>query len=170
MAIYICRNISVRRDRRIEKKSVKIFANTLVAIYRKANITIFKMKKVIVFGSFDPLHEGHIDFFRQAKELGDYLTVVVATDENIRRLKDRDPDDGEGQRLEAVAKIDTVDRAILGDKDRYGQTLENEKPDIIAVGYDQSMPQELKNDLKKYTIVTLKPYKPEVFKSSKIRE
>lgn len=127
------------------------------------------MKKVIIFGSFDPLHEGHIDFFRQAKELGDYLTVVVARDENIIKLKHRDPAQDENVRLGAVRKIALVDRAVLGDKGEYGQALKIENPDIIAVGYDQIMPQELKNDLKKYTIVTLKPYKPEIFKSSKLR-
>lgn len=127
------------------------------------------MKKVIAFGSFDPLHEGHMDFFQQAQELGDYLTVVVAPDANIRKLKARDPYQDEEFRLEAVRQIGIINKAILGDKEQYGQTLENEKPDIIAVGYDQSIPQQLKNDLKKYTIVTLKPYKPEVFKSSKLR-
>lgn len=127
------------------------------------------MKKVIAFGSFDPLHKGHIDFFRQAKELGDYLTVVVAPDENIRKLKGRDPYQDEKTRLMAVSQIRIIDKAILGDKKQYGQTLENEKPDIIAVGYDQAMPQELKNELKKYTIISLKPYKPEVYKSSKLR-
>lgn len=39
------------------------------------------MKKVITYGTFDLLHAGHINILRRAKELGDYLIVVLSTDE-----------------------------------------------------------------------------------------
>ena len=39
------------------------------------------MKKVITYGTFDLLHVGHINILRRAKELGDYLLVVLSTDE-----------------------------------------------------------------------------------------
>ena len=41
------------------------------------------MKKVLVFGTFDGLHEGHKDFLRQAKQYGDHLTVVVGRDSTV---------------------------------------------------------------------------------------
>ena len=45
------------------------------------------MRRVMVFGSFDPLHDGHRSLFRQARKHGDELVVVVARDVNIARLK-----------------------------------------------------------------------------------
>ena len=126
------------------------------------------MTKIIVFGSFDPLHEGHRNFFKQAKKHGDHLTVVVARDENIIKLKSHKPRFDEEARLAAIKKLTEVDKAILGDRVGEYKILDKEKPDIIAIGYDQKIPPELKSRLKKYKIITLKPYKPKIFKSSKI--
>ena len=39
------------------------------------------MKRVITYGTFDLLHYGHINLLRRARELGDYLVVVVSSDE-----------------------------------------------------------------------------------------
>ena len=39
------------------------------------------MKKVITYGTFDLLHVGHINILRRAKEMGDYLLVVLSSDE-----------------------------------------------------------------------------------------
>ena len=39
------------------------------------------MKKVITYGTYDLLHIGHINLLKRAKELGDYLLVVLSTDE-----------------------------------------------------------------------------------------
>ena len=127
------------------------------------------MKKVIVFGSFDPLHKGHVDFFKQAKKLGDFLTIVVARDSNIRELKKHEPMLDEEKRLKQVRKAGLADRVILGGAGDY-KVLESEKPDIIALGYDQVVPDPLKNRINKYKIVTLKPYKSEIYKSSLIKQ
>ncbi len=121
----------------------------------------------MVFGAFDPLHKGHLEFFKQASKLGDYL-IVVARDLSIKKIKNRKPRFQEGERLKAVKEASGVDRAVLGDSNDYGKVIKDFQPDIIAIGYDQEIPETLKNTLKKYKIVTLKPFKPEIYKSSKI--
>ena len=45
------------------------------------------MKRVITYGTFDMLHYGHINLLRRAKELGDYLVVVLSTDEFIQNRR-----------------------------------------------------------------------------------
>ena len=40
-----------------------------------------RMKRVITYGTFDLLHYGHIELLKRAKALGDYLIVVLSTDE-----------------------------------------------------------------------------------------
>jgi cytidyltransferase-like protein len=126
------------------------------------------MTKVIVFGAFDPLHEGHKDLFKQAKALGDYLIVAASSDENIRREKARDPRIVESSRIKEIQKNLDVNEVVVGDRENEYTILEKFEPDVIALGYDQKIPEGLKNQVKKYKIITLKPYKPEIYKSSKI--
>ena len=57
-----------------------------------------KMKKVMVFGTFDIFHDGHRDYFKQAREFGDYLIVVVARDENVLKIKGNIPRNNEKAR------------------------------------------------------------------------
>jgi cytidyltransferase-like protein len=47
------------------------------------------MKKVFVSGCYDIIHAGHVEFFLQAKELGDYLIVSFASDEVLKKYKGR---------------------------------------------------------------------------------
>lgn len=39
------------------------------------------MKKILTYGTFDLIHQGHINILRRAKDLGDYLVVAISTDE-----------------------------------------------------------------------------------------
>lgn len=126
------------------------------------------MKKVIVFGSFDPLHKGHLNFFKQAKGLGNHLTAVVSRDESIKKSKKREPRIPQTERLEPLRKIGIIDKVVLGDFPGSYSVLGREKPDIIALGYDQEIPQTLKDKLKNYIIIRLKPHKPQIYKSSKL--
>jgi len=53
------------------------------------NLRIYKMKIVLVSGGFDPLHSGHIEYFKSAKKLGDCLIVGLNSDAWLERKKGR---------------------------------------------------------------------------------
>lgn len=129
------------------------------------------MKKVLVFGTFDGLHPGHVDFLKQAKKLGGILTVVVARDATVNEVKGRLPKRGELPRLKAVKDCTPVDEAMLGNIGDPYEVIRKLKPDIIALGYDQtSFTANLESELKKAAIpakmARLKPHKPETYHSS----
>ena len=87
-------------------------------------------------GVFDLLHPGHLYFLTEAKKLGDELVVVVARDQTARRLK-REPYVPEHIRREMVGALKPVDRAVLGSATDIYETVLNERPDIIVLGFDQ---------------------------------
>jgi len=96
---------------------------------------------VLATGVFDLLHLGHLRFFEESKRKGgprSRLVVVVARDKTVFRRKGKGPVVPEDQRRELVAALRVVDRAILGRQeiDLLG-ILEEVKPDIVCVGYDQ---------------------------------
>jgi len=133
------------------------------------------MRKVMVFGTFDILHPGHMNFLKQARRYGDYLIVVVARDKTVRRVKQRHPMFDERQRHALVKKVEGVNRAVLGyTGDKY-RVIEKYKPQVICLGYDQlSFTEDLDRILLKRglkaRVVRLKPFKHHLFKSSKLRD
>lgn len=68
------------------------------------------MKKVITYGTFDLLHVGHINLLRRAKALGDYLIVVVSSDEfnAVKGKKAYHSFESRKQILEAIRYVDEV--------------------------------------------------------------
>ena len=69
------------------------------------------MKKVITYGTFDLLHYGHINLLRRAKELGDYLSVALSTDEfnwNEKQKKCFFTYEQRKKLLEAIRYVDLV--------------------------------------------------------------
>lgn len=87
-------------------------------------------------GVFDIVHLGHLHYLQEARKLGDELIVVVATDATVRKMKHEPITPGK-MRVELVASLKPVDRAVLGHEDDIFKTVEEVKPDIIALGYDQ---------------------------------
>ena len=77
-----------------------------------------KKKTAIVSGYFDPLHVGHLEYFKMAKDLADELIVIVNNREQCMKKKG-DEFMIEKDRLEIVFHLDMVDEAILAvDKDK----------------------------------------------------
>jgi FAD synthetase len=108
-----------------------------------------KMVKVMATGTFDLLHMGHIFYLREAKKLGDTLVVVVATDSTVRKLK-HDPITPQEIRVNLIKELKMVDEAYLGHEDDMYRIVEEIKPDIIALGFDQiHNDSTIKNELKK---------------------
>ena len=110
------------------------------------------MVKVMATGTFDLLHPGHIYYLKEAKKLGDTLTVVVATDATVLRLK-HEPVNPEEIRLNLIKELKIVDKAYLGHEDDMYEIVEEIKPDIIALGFDQIHDEnKIKSELKKRKI------------------
>jgi len=130
------------------------------------------MKKVIVFGTFDVLHPGHAHLLKEAKEYGDYLTVVVARDDTVCEVKGKKPRFSENDRVNNLNKLKIADKVILGCLDDKYRVISEEKPDIIALGYDQrvfvdNLADAIEDHVK---IVRISPYMENLYKSSKISE
>jgi D-beta-D-heptose 7-phosphate kinase/D-beta-D-heptose 1-phosphate adenosyltransferase len=97
-------------------------------------------KVVVVSGYFDPLHVGHIEYFKLAKEMADELVVIVNNAEQCH-LKKADEFMDEKDRLEIVKSLKMVDEVFLSiDKDKtVCASLEAIKPDVFANGGDRSV-------------------------------
>ena len=143
-----------------------------------------EQKRVVVFGIFDGIHDGHRSLFRQALRLGSKhlahgepkedieLVVIVGRDLSALKLKGKTPKNSEQTRLNLVSKEPDVDKVVLGDKKQGTYAvLQKLDPDIVCFGYDQS---ELEQDFKAWakkqqlniSVVRLKPFYPKKYHSS----
>ena len=95
--------------------------------------------RVAVSGYFDPIHVGHLEYLRMAKELGDSLVVIVNNNYQCKLKKGKHFMD-ENDRVEIVKALRFVDEVFLSvDKDRtVCKSLEEIKPDIFANGGDRA--------------------------------
>ncbi len=135
-----------------------------------------KKNKIMVFGTFDFLHQGHLNFFKQARRLAKnpFLVVSIARKTNVLKIKGHLPAQSEKQRLAAVKRSGLANKVVLGGTISYLPHILKERPDIIALGYDQVFyVDNLKADLAKSglhpKIVRLKAYKPTIHKSSLLK-
>jgi glycerol-3-phosphate cytidylyltransferase len=95
------------------------------------------MKKVITYGTYDLLHQGHINLLRRAKELGDYLIVGVTNDNFDRERGKLNVRNNVIERIDAVRATGLVDQIII--EDYAGQKIDDilkYDVDIFAIGSD----------------------------------
>ena len=95
------------------------------------------MKKVITYGTYDLLHQGHINLLRRAKELGDYLIVGVTSDSFDRGRGKLNVRNNVLERVEAVKATGFADEVII--EDYVGQKIDDIQKydiDIFAIGSD----------------------------------
>ncbi|HEY4500164.1 MAG TPA: adenylyltransferase/cytidyltransferase family protein [Candidatus Paceibacterota bacterium] len=131
------------------------------------------MKRVLVFGTFDILHPGHIHFLREAKKLGHFLVVSLAREKFIRKIKGHRAHHSESERKKLLESLRFVDQVVLGSKSDYLKHILELKPQIIALGYDQKaftagLREKLASRGLKVQITRLKSYRPSLYKSGTI--
>lgn len=135
---------------------------------------------VMVFGTFDHLHAGHENMFMQArtiaKKLANPLVVaIVARDKTVKQIKGHAPENDEKSRVQTLHETGWADMVLIGDKKDKYMHIKKYRPAIIALGYDQfaftlqleKLIIDLNLDAK---IVRLTPYRPDIYKSSLIKE
>ncbi len=137
-------------------------------------------KIVLASGVFDLLHLGHVKFLEEAKKAGGEnaeLVVIIARDSNVEKMKGTKPIMSENQRRALVESLKVVDEAVLGlEHFGIGDVIEKVKPDVVALGYDQtSMEKHVKEyvDKNKLNIKVVnigKFEEDELDSSSKIRK
>lgn len=128
---------------------------------------MLKNKRVLVFGTFDYLHPGHLFLLNEAVKQGDDLFVVVARDNNVKRIKGIQPTHNEQERVAAIQELDYVTDVRLGYEEwgMHLQVLEDIEPDVIVLGYDQKarIPDG------DWEIIRVEAFEPEKYKSSLLR-
>lgn len=105
------------------------------------------MTRVLVFGTFDGLHEGHKAYLAQAREFGDTIIASVPSDSTVKLLKGKTPTHTFEERKQALLASKLVQEVVLSDPEQGSyKILERVYPDRILLGYDQ---EGLKKDLEK---------------------
>jgi len=98
------------------------------------------MKKVFVSGCYDIIHGGHIEFFKQAKKLGDYLVVSVASEASLYFHKKRKVSIPTSHKVAILSNLSMIDEVVIGDVLEKGLDFKEHFlricPDILAVTVD----------------------------------
>ncbi|MDD5656290.1 MAG: adenylyltransferase/cytidyltransferase family protein [Elusimicrobia bacterium] len=93
---------------------------------------------VFAAGCFNRMHKAHVRMLRWARGLGDRLVVVLAHDAHNRK-----PNAVPGAlRLSRLRRAAVADSARLGDKGGFAAVLRRVKPAVLALGYDQRLPDD----------------------------
>jgi cytidyltransferase-like protein len=104
------------------------------------------MKTVLIFGSFDGIHDGHRSLIKQAQEYG-AATISLAPDIQIQTLKGHAPKHSFAERKQALLENFPDTTIIPSDTDQSWSTVITTQPDCIVLGYDQT---QLRNALESF--------------------
>jgi FAD synthetase len=133
------------------------------------------MIKVMASGVFDILHLGHVHYLKESRSFGDYLIVVIASDYYAEK-HGKELIFNEKERAQMVAELRVVDEAVIGhSNENIFQTVAEQKPDIITLGYDQRFDDSyIESECRKMGLNTkvrrVSPYNGVINSSSKIRK
>lgn len=116
---------------------MRAIVSCLRDIHKPSTIELVS-KKVLIFGTFDGLHDGHHFFISEAKNLGDELVICVARDSVVEILKNKRPVRDMSKRIEDLKTAFKDALVVAGDENiDTWEILEEHRPDLIALGYDQ---------------------------------
>lgn len=121
--------------------------------------------RVMIFGTFDRLHDGHRFVLREASARGD-LTVIVARDHNVEAIKSKRPQETEEARRQAIQSAFPDADVRLGDNEDFLAPVRAAQPDLILLGYDQTLPPGVTEEMLGCPVERLGSYFPEMYKSS----
>ena len=104
------------------------------------------MKKVVVHGTFDIFHYGHLNYLEKAKKYGDYLIALVASDK-LAEERDKNLYFNEQIRKRIISSLKIVDEAIIRNTNITKELLKKLEADIF-VTTDNDLANLLKDDIK----------------------
>lgn len=130
------------------------------------------MVKVLIAGTFDNFHVGHQWLIWSAVQQGNAVTIIVARDATVEKLKQQAPRNQESERLQRVQNEvahlkHVMPRLGRADAD-FWQTIEESNPEKILLGYDQHLDEtQLSKRFPQIKVQRCDAYQPKWFKSSK---
>jgi FAD synthetase len=138
--------------------------------------------RVFLGGTFDGLHLGHVFLLqfarrrglalaRRQRRSGVHVSVVVARDDSVRRIKRTPAQHSEGERRKLVASLRDVDVAFLGVPNDFVRSVRRVDPDLVVLGYDQRGDWEriLRDAGIEAKVIRCPPFAPNRLKSSVLR-
>lgn len=121
--------------------------------------------RVLVCGTFDCLHPGHLFFLQEALRRGE-LFVIVARDATVLRVKGTLPQESEYVRLAKIQKALPHLHSLLGNTEDFLAPVRSLQPDLILLGYDQRLPPGICELDLPCPYERLPAFHPEKYKSS----
>jgi len=94
-------------------------------------------KRILVTGTFDLLHPGHIAFLREARKYGDELYVLLASDKVVLRNKGQLPMQNEQERRDVLQNLEIVADVAIGNDVKGIDGVLGLSPDVVVLGFDQ---------------------------------